>query len=399
MPTVDLPGELARFSSLYLVLWHHNSIGRVNKLFKLLSSPLATFASCVIKVHVDDVREKPQKKWSIDQIFKRLGACGINPTHLFLLCRLRFASILPGPQDIFPSLVHLDIWLHSDYLNGDTVVEFRSLIDYVHAFPLLETLHIHGPGSEGSGWPKSTGLPPRLHTLRIDHPMVLRWLLQSPPKQPLTSLGIDHLKRWPEWDVPVINDFLASSAGAHVTKITLTEGQLDFGPNHRLEWRHLRSLKHLVIRQSHNYAPRSLLGLLADLRLSPTANNLETITLSVFRVITSYTRPDWCALDAVVADAASWPRLKAFIVALDHVENGHLDHRRERDFFDDRPFLEALASYAGVPLAEALRTDLAKCEKRGLLVVDMPVVHVREPVVTQTAPVRRVARKVRTRRY
>ncbi|KAJ6522737.1 hypothetical protein B0H19DRAFT_1043457 [Mycena capillaripes] len=367
-----------RFSSVDLFIggeW--KGPRRVHAFLSLTKSSLVTFVPCVVEVHLSHRREQHKGSGQVispDAILVRLSACGIRPKRLFLNCLLYFSHPLSGLPAFASSLVHLDLQLEDNHIN------LRSVVDYICAFPLLESLKIWGiPDVITPKLPKSLALPPQLQTMHAGHPLVADWLLtlgDSIPRQ-LTKLELVNFGRSTfRWSH--INRYLGSSAVEHLEALTVSGTKPGYelhiteepGPN----LQHLRCLKHLTIKESHSFAPRTLLDILRSLRLSPASGTLEEITISLnFMTVTRYTAVDWMAVDAVLADATAWPQLRSLTLAM---EENRVDGQEYKSH-DIRYSLGVLALDTGLdlPIAIALRQHLSRCDERGVLdIVNIPVV-------------------------
>ncbi|KAJ7166182.1 hypothetical protein C8R46DRAFT_1276018 [Mycena filopes] len=245
----------------------------------------------------------------------------------------------------------------------------RTLVDYFSAFPLLESVRIQGLIDDGNmilDRPKSIALPSRLHTIHIEHPTVANWLrtLNPPPTQ-LVHLGLVNFEQSFEWGG--INAYLGSVAAESITTLTLTEGGLIVShpfTADRPNLQRLRSLRHLVIVQSHYFAPSTLLGILSDLQSCPGSKTLQTITVSMELCISRrLNTQDWGIVDALLADTTSYPCLRSITLTTPDAARA----------FSDKE-LQVIAEYMGIPLplADAFRKILFKCQERGLLVFDLP---------------------------
>ncbi|KAJ7174758.1 hypothetical protein C8R46DRAFT_1252747 [Mycena filopes] len=195
--------------------------------------------------------------------------------------------------------------------------------------------------------------------------MVANWLRSlNPPPTQLVHLGLINIEQAFEW--PSINTYLSSVASESITTLTLTEGDLIVShafTADRPTLQRLRSLRHLVIVQSHYFAPRTLSGILADLQSCPGSKTLQTITVSMELCISRrFNTQDWGVVD-VLADATSYPCLRSITLTTPDAARA----------FSDKE-LQMIAEHMGIPLplADGFRKILFQCEERGLLVVDLP---------------------------
>ncbi|KAJ7695583.1 hypothetical protein B0H14DRAFT_2650489 [Mycena olivaceomarginata] len=272
---------------------------------------------------------------------------------------LHFMRPFSGSAAFASSLVHLELQLNENH------IILRSVVDYIYAFPLLESLKIWGIPEEITPLlPKSATLPPKLQTMCAGHPLVANWILglHPIPKQ-IATLGLIHFGRlWCRW--PEINRYLDSAAAEEAIESSVFHGGepgYESGPNlHRLV-----SLKHLVIKDLHTSAPSSLLAVLARL------------------------------IDEALADTTVWPRLLKVTLTAGDDNPGDIDPFPREDYSTNLEyFLGVLAFDARLefPIATALRKHLPQCDKRAILsIVAIPAPppqHVQNPrpfILTQNS--------------
>ncbi|KAJ7257843.1 hypothetical protein C8J57DRAFT_1721143 [Mycena rebaudengoi] len=330
------------FSSIHL---RRNRDRETVKSFLLLvQSPLATFLSCVLEVHLHHHPTYEVPILSTGDLLALLTRTGLRPQSLFLYCKIQGdrLTIPPGtPQGFLASLTHLG-------LNFLDKVLFDTLVDYVCGFPLLESLSL-GDISIVLRRPKSTALPPNLHTLDVSEPSILDWLLTLDPiPQKISTLilrGIGNHR---------INQYLRNGATARAVQ-SLTIDQLTIGVyKERLDMMHLRRLRHICLLQ-HKTRMASYLIELAALRGSLAFQMLETIKLTLyhFDYSESMAMDKWREADAALAgpEITPWlPRLSSVVIS------GRLGFSN-------------MALGISATVASELRQNMPFCQQRGILAV------------------------------
>ncbi|KAJ7653651.1 hypothetical protein DFH06DRAFT_1299224 [Mycena polygramma] len=337
-------------------------LNRVETFLSLVESPLATFVSSITEIRLSHRRDRIREKGGIispKTILDRLDACGIRPVHLALHCLNHFMIPFSSPPAFASSVTHLDIQLTENHIT------LHSIVDYICAFPLLESLKIWGTPRtltlEPSGEPLA--LPPQLHTMHAGHPLVTNWILtlDPVPKQLTKLIVLD--RGWTRMNRHSAIEYIRGSL-----KLTGIEAG-----KHQPNLRCLQCLTHLIIKESLTSAPHFLLEILASLRLSASSATLETITVSLDFSETSNLSADWLAVDMNVTDLAAWPCLRSIVVTTgidDVVASGKYSNLL-------RIHLAALSLEAEprLPFAAALKQHLPRCDKRGMLsIIDIPVV-------------------------
>ncbi|KAJ7257805.1 hypothetical protein C8J57DRAFT_545492 [Mycena rebaudengoi] len=209
------------FSSIHLR--RDRSRDTVKTFLLLVQSPLATFLSCVLEVHLHHRPTYAIPVFSAGDLLALLTRTGLHPRNLFLDCQVSGDNLTlpPGtPQGFLASLTHLR-------LNSLYEVLLDKLVDYVCGFPLLESLSL-GLMSIVPRRPKSTALPPNLHTLDVPEPSILDWLLTLDPiPQQISTLIFRGLRV----GRPRINQYLRNGATAGVVQ-SLTIDQYTTGASH-----------------------------------------------------------------------------------------------------------------------------------------------------------------------
>ncbi|KAJ7618155.1 hypothetical protein DFH06DRAFT_1342688 [Mycena polygramma] len=354
---------------------------RVDEFISILDSPLATFIPYVEEVklthHLDGLVRPPIEilanlhnrgirsthtyLWNVQtgslimppgEILFSLHARGIQPTRIYLDCERHFFTLPPdGPSAFASSLVHLDLELRR------TCFSLGIIVDYICAFPLLESLKLTGPPTYiDLTPPKSSALPPRLHTLHTDQSVITDWILSLDPIPVhiktvcFTSCAYRPSDHW-----LVVNRYLRSVAGKRIQSLTLGECHPPRAAANRIgpDFLNLRRLQHLTIQVSQNSSFEHLVVVLTPFKCSPACRNLETLTL-ILPLHVDYNVETLIALDAELADTDRYERL----------------HRLEISALDANP--EVLEEGSELPLAVALRAYLPRCEQRGVLHVDIP---------------------------
>ncbi|KAJ6514323.1 hypothetical protein C8R47DRAFT_1313647 [Mycena vitilis] len=362
-------------------------IEKVHGLLSLLESPVTTLVPYVTEIHLLHRRER--RCISAEEILTRLDASGIRPAQLTLNCSSHFTRSLHGAQAFASSLQHLNLQL------SENTIHLHSVVDYICAFPFLESLTVDGRPSfivHQPAVPRT--LPAGLHTIRVGHPLIVDWILTLDPlpSQITTVHLVDFgcttsVLRWHH-----INAYFESPAAAFLESLTftgITGGKTLVRPGEsRSSLHHLRCLKHLTIKEAHESAPLSLLDVLASLRKSPSSATLETITVSqdfIPKMWLGSVRPpphfrpaDWLAVDAVLADASAWPRLCSIVLTTcldDHMKDYH---RHEQSALNSlQYYLAELAFTASpiLPIAVSLKQHLPRCGERGIVsVAGIPIV-------------------------
>lgn len=196
---------------------------RVQEFLSLISSTVVTFVHCVTTIHLWHQRERRKKGSQIisaEEILSRLDTCGIRPMRLSLNSLRHFMRPFSGSPAFASSLVHLDLQLDENH------IILCSVVDYICAFPLLESLKIWGIPEEITPLlPKSATLPPKLHTMCAGHPLVANWILSLHPiPKQIATLGLIHFGRlrcrWPE-----INRYLDSAAAEDIESLVFHGGE------------------------------------------------------------------------------------------------------------------------------------------------------------------------------
>ncbi|KAJ7257819.1 hypothetical protein C8J57DRAFT_1721128 [Mycena rebaudengoi] len=318
------------FSSIHLRRDHVRD--NVETFLLLVQSPLATFLSCVLEVHLRHLPTEAIPILSTGELLALLTRTGLHPRSLFLDCRIHGDSLTlpPGvPQGFLASLTHLRL----TSLYGHDV-QFDKLVDYVCGFPLLESLSL-GSMSIILRRPKSTALPPNLHTLAVRESQAF-------------STGIRNQER------PRINQYLRNGATAGaVQSLTIDQFTTDIYEE-RLDMMHLPRLRHLCLLQRKSLMARLVLIVLAALRGSPACQTLETIKLALYHFDYSdgMAMDEWREVDTVLAgpEITPWlPRLSSVIIS------GRV----------------GFSNVAGVSatLASEFRQNMPFCQQRGILAV------------------------------
>ncbi|KAJ7659583.1 hypothetical protein DFH06DRAFT_1326588 [Mycena polygramma] len=351
-----------RFSTLSLIIGCDSEDKRVQQLLSIVASPVATFAPFVQEVKLTHKRKRSEgAATSCREILSSLHGCGIRPTRLYRNCHRHFTIPLDGPPAFTSSLVHLDL-AFDDW----AYVALASIIDYICAFPLLESLKVAGlTGDAKPTVPTSAGLPPRLHTLYAGNPLITEWItsLNPVPKHITTVCFLDFIEFPNLWSA--INKYLRSPAGATINSITLSfadfQRLLYFGAP---DFQSVPHLRHLTLRTGQYNAVLCVLPVLSALRLSPSRNTLETITIVLYL---RYVPETWIALDAELADAERYPHLRR--ITLSTIDSG------ER-FLADLGYGLGLGEQGKEKsaLAGAVRKHLPRCEERGILDVHIPLI-------------------------
>ncbi|KAJ7635784.1 hypothetical protein DFH06DRAFT_1336421 [Mycena polygramma] len=374
------------FSSVSFCIGRHesrprNGQQRVDEFLSILDSPLATFILYVKEVklthHLDGLVRPPIEiltglrnrgirsthtyLWNVQtgslimppaEILFSLHARGIQPTRIYLDCQRHFFTLPPdGPTVFASSLVHLDLELRRNCFSLGIIV------DYISAFPLLESLKLTGPPTYiDLTPPKSLALPPRLHTLHTDQAVITDWILSFDPiPVHVTTLCFTSCAYRPSDHWLGVNRYMRSVAGKSIQSLTLGECH---PPRAAANWigpdfRNLRRLQHLAIHVSRDSSFEHLVVVLSAVKCSPSCRTLDTLTL-ILPLRVDYNVETLIALDAELADTDRYERL----------------HRLKISALDANPEVHEEGSEQ--PLAIALRTYLPRCEQRGILHVDIP---------------------------
>ncbi|KAJ7635673.1 hypothetical protein DFH06DRAFT_1220189 [Mycena polygramma] len=309
------------FASVSFSIGRGNSNGpeRLDEFLDLLDSPLATFIPYVEEVrlsyHMDGLAG------SSSQILASLHDRGVRPARLYLDCERHFYTLPPqGPPAFAASLVHLDLEVTENHVALDIIV------DYICAFPRLESLRLTGP--------------PKLHTLYTDHPLIVDWILSlHPVPKQITTICFDEFRRsaghWLE-----VNKYLRNPAAENIQSLTLDFPSIKSGDP---DFRNLQCLQHLTLHICSQSSLAHLVVVLPRLRGSPASRTLQTMEV----VLTSvpYASQHWTTVDAELAESAHYPRLRCItIAAVDTTQ----------DFFLG-------------PIADLLRRQFQHCARRGIL--------------------------------
>ncbi|KAJ7618302.1 hypothetical protein DFH06DRAFT_1107180 [Mycena polygramma] len=324
------------FVSVSFSIGRGNSKGpdRLDEFLDLLDSPLATFIPYVEEVrlsyHMDGLAG------SSSQILASLHDRGVRPARLYLDCERHFYTLPPqGPPAFAASLVHLDLEVTENHVALDIIV------DYICAFPRLESLRLTGPPKSMDHTPPgSMVLPPRLHTLYTDHPLIVDWILSLHPiPKQITTIRFDEFRHsaghWLE-----VNKYLRNPAAENIQSLTLDFPSIKSGDP---DFRNLQCLQHLTLHISSQSSLAHLVVVLPRLRASPASRTLQTIEI----VLTSvpYASQHWTTVDAELAESAHYPRLRCItLAAVDTTQ----------DFFLG-------------PIADLLQRQFQHCARRGIL--------------------------------
>ncbi|KAJ7743683.1 hypothetical protein DFH07DRAFT_777297 [Mycena maculata] len=343
-------------------------LDRVHDFIAIVSSPLATFIPCVSEVrltHKWNVRLDGPVDISPREIIDTLYDCGLRPRTLYLDCYRHLTLRLDGPPAFASSLVHLALQLDENYVALDVIA------DYVCSFPFLESFEIRGlPDDVDPTIPASLALPPRLHTLHTGHILFTDWILTLDPiPAQITNLGLTDFPGFQgKWSA--VNRYLNSPAAENIHTLFFKDCRPSTGRSGGPNFESLRHLKHIVITQSLGRAASSLLHILALLQTTSESRTLETITLSLGFIGAGvrYKPKKWLDLDALLTDAAAWPRLRRVTLST---------YDSDGDELDDA--LGGLALEAGMDaIALVLHIHLGRCADRGLLnIANIPIVHPR----------------------
>ncbi|KAJ7696373.1 hypothetical protein B0H16DRAFT_1647661 [Mycena metata] len=352
---------------------NERQLQQIHKFLVFAKSPLATFIAAVTEVRIEhrsDLRFT-SPMISPERILAGLERCGIRPTRLYLNCYTHLESWVPTPPfgpSLASSVVHLHLAL------DDNLIGRGALLDYVSAFRLLESLTLTGtPKNVALTFPTALAWPTNLHTLHNGHNLITTYLLGlDPVPTRLTHLyfGLGH-------GGALFNEYLQNDAAAHITSLALEDSVLPLSPDDsEPNCAKLRRLRHLAITARGLpsspglfISPDLLIGLVkAKLLLerilgSPAFCTLETITLSAtFR---PFFPTVWLDMDALLADAEAWPRLRRVTLTVSP------EYRRK--YIDTNSLVVEPSGGKRVPLALELHRLFARCEARGLLVVDIPI--------------------------
>ncbi|KAJ7257822.1 hypothetical protein C8J57DRAFT_1234958 [Mycena rebaudengoi] len=199
--------------------------------------------------------------------------------------------------------------------------------------------------------PKSTALPPNLHTLDVPEPSILDWLLTLDPIPPQISTLI--LRGIRNQERPRINQYLRNGATAGaVQSLTIDQFTTDIYEE-RLDMMHLRRLRHLCLLQHKSRMARLVLIILAALRGSLACQKLKTIKLAPYHFDYSdgMAMDEWREVDTALAG----PEITPWLLHLGSVIiSGHLgfsnmalgvpakltsEFRQNKPFFQQRGIL------------------------------------------------------------
>ncbi|KAJ6584619.1 hypothetical protein B0H19DRAFT_1318683 [Mycena capillaripes] len=294
------------------------------------------------------------------KILADLNDRGIRPISLYLDCLLYFLNAIDHPTTFASSLVHLQLNVERNYLAVDNI------IDYICAFPLLESLKIYGTPYIHY-WKTSIKFPPTLHTLHASQGQITDSILALDlmPKQ-ITTFGFIATRDWDRSSN--LHKYFLSPSAEVLTRISFQD--CDFSSDSDgLDFNKLPCLQHLEVatkrKATQHVAAEALLHLLGKLRLSSACRTLETVTISC--TYDRYLSLQWTAIDEVLADTSSWPRLRHIQLTaaegLSDCDLGIAAHNAKRKF----------------SIAAVLRSDLRQCEARGQLRIDIPSVPPRRP--------------------
>ncbi|KAJ6485441.1 hypothetical protein C8R47DRAFT_1216992 [Mycena vitilis] len=319
-------------------------LSKLNQFLSVLESSLATFVPYVEEVkliHHADELGLPQP----GEILATLYARGIRPTRLFLDPSRHFFNLpLEGPPAFSSSLLHLQLEMNTNYIALDIIV------DYICAFPLLETLKITGcPKGIIPTQPKSWTLPSRLHTLHTDHHLMTDWILSLHPiPRHITTICFTKFVSSPSHHWLEVNKYrLRSPAGEIIRCLTLGEYETppysdgpDFG--------NLQHLAHLTIHVSRKLSFEHLVVVLSQLKRSPACCTVQAIEIVLTHV--PYVATQWSIVDADLADSEIYPQLRCLTVAA----------------IDATPKFRGPPEHLG-PIEVVLRRQLERCQVRGIL--------------------------------
>ncbi|KAJ7609558.1 hypothetical protein DFH06DRAFT_1246844 [Mycena polygramma] len=193
---------------------------RILAFLSLAESYIETFVPYVTTVHLSHQRERRKKRTQVitpEEILNRLDLCGIQPTYLTLDCLDHFTRPSSGSPAFSSSLLHLDLSIDENH------VDLRSLVDYICAFPLLESIKVRGtPEAFSARRPKSSVLPPQLHTMHAGNPLLANWIATLNPtsKQIINLNLVDFGRSWFDW--PSINPYFDTPAVEALESLTIT---------------------------------------------------------------------------------------------------------------------------------------------------------------------------------
>ncbi|KAJ7087074.1 hypothetical protein C8R44DRAFT_893242 [Mycena epipterygia] len=366
------------FASLDLSAHWNPEPNAVTEFMRIVDSPNTTLVPYVTGVVL------AKRSWGmtpVQKILTILSRSGIRPGFLYINCPTYEPTHLP----IFSfSVAHLTLHLHND-------MPMATLIDHVCAFPLLESLYIGGSARYNTDdeWsvPTSQAMPRKLHTLIICDPVFATWALSlDPVPTQISTIVLRHI-RLPNHHAEV-NRYLASPAAAGIRSLTFQEcdacayiylSMPSPVPNIKAiadpppDITRLDALQKLGLETNSSLAD-CLLSALTALRNSPACETLQAIELYARNEGGVYARNEielyapretdlyarngqaqWRAADAILSDAAIFPRLRSVAVC------ARVRTLEQLDFPTDYALPRAVAGQ--------LRRDMARCHGRGLLFV------------------------------
>ncbi|KAJ7618156.1 hypothetical protein DFH06DRAFT_1364091 [Mycena polygramma] len=298
-----------------------DALQKLKQFLSVLESPLATFIP-----YVEDVR-----------LVHHADALDLPQPGEIL------ATLHGRPPAFASSLVHLELEMNNNYIALDIIV------DYICAFPFLETLKITGfPKGIVPTPPKSLAPPPRLHTLHTDHHLITDWILSLHPLPThiaticFTTFVSSPSDHWLE-----VNKYLRSPAGEIIRSITFGDYKTppySEGP----DLQSLQHLQHLTIHVSRNSTFEHFVVVLSQLQRSPACCTVQTIEIVLTYV--PHVAAQWSTVDAGLADPTLSPQLRCLTLAA----------------IDATPEFRGPPEHLD-PIEVVLRRQLEHCQARGIL--------------------------------
>ncbi|KAJ6460064.1 hypothetical protein C8R47DRAFT_1059102 [Mycena vitilis] len=325
------------FASVSFSIGRGNSDGadKLGRFLDLLDSPLATFVPYVEEVKLS--YRMDGLAGSSSQILASLHDRGVRAARLYLDCERHFYTLpSQGLPAFATSLVHLDLEMTGNRVALDIIV------DYICAFPRLESLRLTGPPKSMDHTPPgSIALPPRLHTLYTNHPLIVDWILSlHPVPKQITTMCLNEFKGsggdWFE-----VNKYLHNHAAENIQSLTLNCEYINSAdPN----FQNLQRLQHLTFHISGQSSLAHLVVVLPRLTYSPASRTLQTIEIILTQCV-PYASQHWTTVDAELAGSAHYPRLR-------HITLAAVDPTQ--DFYFQQ-------------IADLLRRQFQHCARRGIL--------------------------------